>query len=72
MPVTKHFSLVFHLFNPIIASLITFFFIFLLQDLLLIKFIFENVEMSIFLFILLTSLMIITSYKIPQQKKEFD
>ena len=66
IPGSKNFSVVIHVLNPFIATLITYFFIFLLQDLLLIAFIFADIGTSVFLFILLLVLMVITSYIIPQ------
>ena len=66
--VSKKFSLVFNIINPIIASLITYFFVFLLKDLLLLDFIFNDQVTTIIGFLCLSFAMIVTSMSIPRTR----
>jgi hypothetical protein len=66
----KRFSFVLHLFNPIIASLITFFFLWILQDFLLLNFLYEDGLVTLIGFITLTIVMITISWFLPQNSIE--
>lgn len=62
----KHFSIVYHIISPFLASVITFFFLWALKSLLLLDFIFQDLTMTIIGFIVLTIIMIIVSWYLPQ------
>lgn len=58
--------IIYNFINPVIASSITFFFIFLLKDLLLLNFLFVN-EVSLSLgYLFLLGIMVIISLMIPR------
>ena len=61
----QHLSLNYHFINPIIASAITFFFLWVLQDFLLLSFVFSNVQMTTLGFIILSISMIVISWYLP-------
>ena len=66
----KHFSIIYHLFNPLIASLITFLFLWLLKDLLLLDFFFNNITRTIIGFLILILCMILISWYLPQNQSQ--
>ncbi len=68
MQAQKHFSIIYHIINPLIASLITFFFLWVLQDFLLLTFIYSNLTMTIIGFLSLFIAMIAISWYLPQNQ----
>lgn len=65
----KHFSIIYHIINPIIASLITYFFLWVLKDFLLLNFIFTSLNLTIIGFLVLVIAMIIISWYLPYNFK---
>lgn len=62
---SKQFSIIYNIINPVIAGSITYFFVFLLQDLLLMNFLFQNEISTVIGFISLIFGMILISMIIP-------